>query len=275
MLELAEGRVAGYAFGDPDRPIDAVFLHATGFNARTYAQGLSLAGERLHVVALDQRGHGLSTLPADPAVLESWTPFSLDLIEMLEALYLTGPVVLAGHSMGGTVAVMSTPKLGARVKGLALFDPVFMRPPPGFDYRTSPLAAGAARRRRAFESKAAAIGAYTHRGAFKTWPDEAIADYVEDGFAPAPEGGVTLTCTPEWESGVFAGQKHDAFLPLEQARPPMIMLRAEHGSTCRQVDSGAFESHGNRRQETIAGSSHFLPMERPDLVAAALIEACA
>ena len=42
-FELAEGRVAALDFGDPDRPIDVIFLHATGFNARTYADGLSRA----------------------------------------------------------------------------------------------------------------------------------------------------------------------------------------------------------------------------------------
>ena len=51
--------------GDPpDRPVDIVFLHANGFNALTYQRDPGTARRpTLRVLALDQRGHGLTTLP--------------------------------------------------------------------------------------------------------------------------------------------------------------------------------------------------------------------
>lgn len=276
-VTLPDGDVAAISFGDPARPVDVIFSHATGFNALTYRQSLSALADRLHIVAIDQRGHGRTTLPADPEHQDSWTPFADDLIAVMDWMNLTRPVVLAGHSMGGTVSMLAAARLGEQVKGLVLFDPVMMRglgvPTQLF---TSPLVDGARRRRRAFDSKAAVLEAYLGRGAFKSWPPEAVADYVEDGFKSSPEGGVVLSCAPEWEAIVFAGQKHDAWAPLETITAPIHVLRAEHGSTCTlDLIQARVDGHHERRLDTIAGSSHFLPMERPDLVAAALEAACA
>ena len=69
LIELAGrgGAMAGLECGDLSRPVDIVFVHANGFNARTYSSILSpLSGEFL-ILAVDQRGHGRSTLPADTA----------------------------------------------------------------------------------------------------------------------------------------------------------------------------------------------------------------
>jgi pimeloyl-ACP methyl ester carboxylesterase len=274
-LPVADGTVSALDFGDPARPVDAIFLHATGCNARTYAQSLARLGQRMRVIAPDQRGHGLTNLPIFPADLESWTPFADDLVAMLDALQLTKPAVLAGHSMGGTVSLMAAARRGDQVKGLVLFDPVLMRQPyaPAV-LGSSPLVLGAARRRRQFDSKAAALEAYLGRGAFKTWPDEAVRDYVEDAFAPAPDGGFTLTCTPEWEAAIFAGQLHDPWAPFEAITAPICTLRAEHGSTCfAEPLQARVDGHPERSMETVPGSSHFLPIERPDLVEAAIARA--
>lgn len=274
-LELAEGRVAALEFGDPDRPIDVLFLHATGFNARTYADSLSRAAKSIRIVAVDQRGHGLTELPADPAAARSWTPFALDLIEMREALEIRHPVVLSGHSMGGTVSLLAAPKLGEMVRELVLFEPVMFHLSREYELSESPLAKGAARRRRGFDSKAAAFEAYHGRGAFKTWFDRTIVDYVEDGFRPAPGGGVELTCAPEWESVVFSRQDHDVWAALAQTTAPVHILRADHGTTCHVDPAKDIEPFANRTLETIPGTSHFLPMEKPDLVAERLIAASA
>jgi pimeloyl-ACP methyl ester carboxylesterase len=274
-LALPDGPMAGLAFGDQTRPVDAIFLHATGFNASTYRQGLSAAARQLHVLALDQRGHGLSGLATDPETLSSWSPFAQDLIHALDALDLTRPVVLSGHSMGGAVSTLAAAELGERVKGLVLVDPVFMRAPQGMNLADSPLVVGARRRRRDFASKAAALEAYLGRGAFRSWPAEAVADYVEDGFRPVGDG-VTLTCAPEWEAAIFqVSTRRDPRPALDALTCPVSILRAEFASTCILDGAVYVDPFPERRMTTVAGSSHFLPMEQPDLIASALIEACA
>jgi pimeloyl-ACP methyl ester carboxylesterase len=274
-VPLSDGTMSVLSFGDSERPVDVIFLHATGFNARTYSQSLSLLGQTLHVIAPDQRGHGLTQLPIFPHDLDSWLPFAEDLKAMVRALDPARPVVLAGHSMGGTVSLLAAPDLGPLVKALVLFDPVLMRQPyaPAV-LGASPLVEGARRRRRLFDSKAAALEAYLGRGAFKSWPQEAVRDYVEDAFVPAPEGGVALTCAPEWEAAIFAGQLHDPWAPFEAITAPIRALRAEHGSTCLAEPMQAkVVGHPERSMETVPGSSHFLPIERPELVAQAVAAA--
>jgi len=275
-LALPDGEMAGLEFGDRNRPIDVVFLHATGFNASTYRRCLGeAAASGLRVVALDQRGHGLSTLPTDPDGLEDWSPFAVDLLAAIEALKLTRPVVLSGHSMGGTVALLAAAERGDRVKGLVLFDPVIMAAREPKKWVDAPLVVGARRRRPGFEDRDAALQAYLGRGAFKTWPPQAVADYVEDGFR-ADGAGVTLTCAPAWEAAIFSvSTLRDPRPALQKIGAAVNVMKAEHGATCHLDASRFIDPFPERTMTTVPGSSHFLPIERPDLVARSLAAACA
>ena len=59
------GAMAILDFGPPDRPIDIVFSHGNGFNARTYASIFSPLAEELRIVSVDMRGHGRTRLPTE------------------------------------------------------------------------------------------------------------------------------------------------------------------------------------------------------------------
>ena len=108
--------------GDENSPLTVVFAH--GFTARLVEWDLQRAAlrDRARLVLWDQRGHGRS----------GWTRLTKatidrtgrDLGEVLDATAPTGPVILAGHSMGG-MSVMALarqrPELfGDRVKGVFL-----------------------------------------------------------------------------------------------------------------------------------------------------------
>jgi len=262
-------------FGPQERPADIVFSHANGFNARTYRTILApLAGE-LRILAIDLRGHGASDLPAQVEGREGWTLFRDDLLAFLEAEG-AGPVVLAGHSMGGTASLLAAAASPERVKALTLFDPVLfdaavLRPSAMAE---SPLVAGALRRRATFPSRAAALEAYRGRGAFRTWSEAQLADYVAAGFRDTAEGEVTLACTPAWEASSYRTHHYDPWAALAATRCPVRILRAETGSTAwLQARLPALTGDGRVAVDTVAGTSHFLPMERPDLVQAALREA--
>ena len=73
------GEMACLYFGPPGRPVDVVFSHANGFNARTYRTVLAPLGE-LRILAVDLRGHGRSTLPADTEGWPGWSAYADDLI---------------------------------------------------------------------------------------------------------------------------------------------------------------------------------------------------
>lgn len=283
-FELPGGRMAGIAFG-PDAPPDIVFLHATGFNARTYRAMLAPLGERLSVWAFDARGHGQTTLPAKLWGYNSWRRHRDDLIAVLEA-HAPRPVTLAGHSMGGTVSLLTAARRPDLVAGLALFDPVIMPAAmyavfemplgPLLQRHLLALPRGAMRRRAQFESREAAVAAFTGRGVFKTFPEEAIADYVADGLVEdTRHGGFKLACAPRFEAATYCAQRHDPWGALRRVRAPLVLLRAEHRSTVFPAAAHRIAAlKPDARIATVEGAGHMLPIERPDRARAA-IEAAA
>jgi len=261
------GAMAVLDFGPPERPVDIVFSHANGFNGRTYRTILAPLARELRILAVDMRGHGASTLPAVIEDREGWPQFRDDLLALLAA-EADGPVILAGHSMGGTTSLLAAATEPARVKALALFDPVlFDAARGGVVQADNTLADGADRRRAVFPSKADVITAYTGRGAFRSWRPEQLADYVEAGFRDTADGQVTLTCTPAWEASNFRNHNYDPWAAFRECRCPIRILRAETASTAR-IESMEDEllATGRVGIETIPGTTHFLPMERPELV---------
>jgi pimeloyl-ACP methyl ester carboxylesterase len=258
-------------FGPKSRPVDAIFLHANGFNALTYRRILAPLADRYRLLCFDQRGHGASGLETTITGRRDWLDLRDDLLAALDVMDLGG-VVLSGHSMGGTVSLLAAAQTPMRCRRLVLFDPAFPprdRRPLGED---SPLIQAAARRRSTFPSRESASRSYRGRGAFRTWPDEILADYVSAGFRDLPSGGVTLTCTPAWEASGFAAQGHDPWTALARSEHPIDIFRAEIDSTLRLGD--AAEINSDRIQiTTTPGTTHFLPMERPDLVRSALCRA--
>jgi pimeloyl-ACP methyl ester carboxylesterase len=187
-------------------------------------------------------------------------------------------VVLSGHSMGGAVGVLSAAERPGRVRALALFDPVLISletraKAPGGGSLDNPLAVGAERRRAVFPSRDMAFKSYHGRGAFRTWPDQAVLDYVADGFRDLPDGTVTLSCAPAWEASSFRAHGHDVWPAMRRIEAPVRILRAEVGSTCHLTTPEEFNpDNPNVTVETITGSTHFLPIERGDLVRETLLE---
>lgn len=89
-----------------------VLLHGLSSNSRTWDMvAEQLAGAGHHVIAVDQRGHGLSDKPDDGYDLATVTA---DLAGLLEAMDLDRPI-LVGQSWGGNVLL----EFGARYPGLA------------------------------------------------------------------------------------------------------------------------------------------------------------
>ena len=277
--QIPGGRMAGIAFGHDTPNPDIVFLHATGFNARTYRALLQPLGDKFHVLALDARGHGLTQLPDGVFGYTSWRRHRDDLIAVLE--HFTAPVTLAGHSMGGTVGLLVAGKRTDLVSGLALLDPVIL-PDAGYAMFELPLAPfaqrytmalprGALRRRARFPSREEAQAALTGRGAFKAFPPEMIADYVGDGLVEDGRGGFRLACRPVYEAATYCAQRHDPWSALRKVTDPLVVLRAERNSTVSEAAMHRIAAiKADARIATVEGAGHMLPMERPDRARAAI-----
>jgi pimeloyl-ACP methyl ester carboxylesterase len=269
------GEMAALEFGPADRPVDVVFSHANGFNAATYRTLLSpLAGE-LRILAPDLRGHGASTLPADEAGWPGWTGYAADLVALLAAA-AEGPVVLAGHSLGATASLLAAAAAPGQVRSLLMFEPVLLgaeaRGAPAWD---KPLTVGALRRRDTFPDREAALANYRGRGVFTHWSEEQLADYVGAAFRDvvleSGEPAVTLICRPRWEALAYALHDYDPQV-LGQVRCPVRAFACEDRSTFAPEVRDLAVRFG-AQVEVVPKTTHFLPMERPDLVRRTLLEA--
>lgn len=282
-VDVEGGRLAGIAFGDPVRPVDALFLHANGFNAITYQSILAPLGLRAHVAALDLRGHGRSSAPADADKHTGWNIYRDDIIAAIEQLAPEG-TVLAGHSMGATISLLTAAKRPELVSGLVLVDPVLLQPSlyrwnhfpgaPSLFKKNSAMAKGALKRRSDFESPEQAIEKLTGRGAFKTWREPFLQDYITDGLQRDTETDRwRLSCAPEWEAANFGGQRHRPWSAVRKLECPVVLIKAEKNSTCAKPSASRFlraKPHTVLLEPT--GTTHFVPMERPYVVRDAISE---
>ena len=251
------------------------FAHATGMNAQLYAGLLAPLADDFAITASDARGHGFTGLDRDAAKLTSWEDFAQDLLGLLDVIDSGSAWILAGHSMGATVSLLAAAMRPDRVAGLVLLDPPMLP----FDIAAmvragtivpNPMADQAARRRGIFPSRAEARDAYLGRGVFKSWSDADLDAYLAGGLIDT-DAGVALACTPAFEAATFRAVSPNVEPALARLQCPFILLAGEHGSTVRDPELALFAAHPMcRGAERLPGTSHFLPLEAPDAVRAAI-----
>ena len=257
-----------------------VFLHANGFNARAYRTILA----PLAATCASSRPTSAAMAPPTLATdrpRTSWLDLKDDLLAFLDAMEIER-VALAGHSMGGTASLLAAAEAPQRVRALALLDPVIRpsgqrRSPPEQVWRLAAWSQGALKRRRDFPSRAAAVESYRGRGAFRTWTEAQLVDYVDAGFrtsrtarssSPARRSGRSPTTSTRTTT---AGRAFEA-----------LALPDPHPAGRTRVAGPDRRGPGAARRRPAASAStpspdttHFLPMERPELVRAAILEAVA
>lgn len=285
VFPLAEGDISVCHWGDGASGKKPVlhWAHANGFNGQTYDPLLAPLAERFDIHAWDARGHGVSTLPADPKHMTSWYIYRDDLEGLIAHLAEKAgqKIWLGGHSMGGCASVLLAAKRPDLVAGLVLTDPVIM---PDLAAVLSPILMAVrgrghilmelAKKRRAVWADAATIEkVYTGRGAFATWQDGFLSAYLAGGLHARTgdtENTVELACDPQWEAANFKGPQLMLGRWIKKIRAPFTLLIAEKGSTTRNVAPFRVP-RVDKKIEIVAGSTHFVPMEFPDLVRAEII----
>jgi pimeloyl-ACP methyl ester carboxylesterase len=269
-------RVAVHDLGGPDDPAAPVLLfsHATGFHGLVWAPMAAALRDRFRCLGVDYRGHGHAETPDD--VDFHWRGFGDDAVAVLDSeLIPVGATVHgAGHSMGGAALVKAAARRPGRLASLWLFEPIV--PPPGTMVSTdgpNPMAEGAARRRPVFDSIDAAIANYASKPPLSELRADALRAYVEGGFAPQPDGTVTLRCRPEWEAATFDAARHsDAFDLLAALDLPVSVVvgRDEGPYAPSAFAPRAAEAlpHGHLSIHPELG--HFGPLQEPEAMAAEL-----
>ena len=257
-----------------------LLAHATGFHGRCWDAVVRELGDGVHVVAPDLRGHGLTTKrgPYD------WREFGADVTALVEALDLTG-LVAAGHSMGGHSIVQAAGRQPARFSKLLLVDPVIMDPDQYADGNARFTAASAtehpvARRRNAWGSVDAMFERFVDRQPFRLWRRDVLLDYCRHGLV-ADGDGFVLACPPLVEASIYMGSAGRDISEIIATLPhPTVVLRGYRKSerdgemdfTQSPTWPGLAAALPNGRDVYLPDLTHFIPMQRPDLVAAYIRE---
>lgn len=253
--------------------------HATGFCAGAYTPLAERLLQSLRVVGMDDRGHGRSTVAADPRKLHNWGIFAKDLQRFLE--YLNEPVIAIGHSRGAVSSMMVAIERPELVRALVLIDPITL--PPHWNWllflakktRLSgliPIAYRAARRKKTWPDREHILAAYRDRYPFKTWKDGFLEAYVEYGMEATGQGTVRLCCHPAWEHRCFAVCPHDVWRRVPRVQQPVLVLYGDQSDVFVPSAEKRFKAvlpHADFR--CFAETSHFVPMERPDETAEAIL----
>ncbi|QXC60812.1 alpha/beta hydrolase [Aquihabitans sp. G128] len=241
--------------------------HATGFCAGAYRPLAARLGADFHVWAVDFRAHGDATVPSTGDL--TWRGMADDVLAVAGALD-DGPLFAVGHSMGGACLMGAELRVPGTLRAAYLFEPIIV--PPGFDAVApggNPLAESARRRRPSFPSRPEALARYASRPPLGAFRADALSAYVEHGFADAPDGTITLKCTPEHEAQVFEASGKPLISEMAQVATPTVVAR---GSRDRSPGPADFADHiaaslpnGTLRRYDHLG--HFGPFQDPDTIA--------
>ncbi|HFB54497.1 MAG TPA: alpha/beta hydrolase [Hellea balneolensis] len=276
---IKNGTFSAVHFGRISNPLKVVFLHANGFNALSYRTLLQDLG--VHVVALDVHGHGMSDLPANPKTLRNWHYIADDIIDYLSH-HTHAKVMLAGHSMGAAMGILAAAKSPEHIHGLCAFDPPtlprtaqFMPYLPGgrgFMKKRFSLAKNAGRRRKHFDSHAAAFERYHRRGTFKHMDEAVLHDYLKGGLVPHSEG-VKLACDPLWEQAVYVSHGHNLYKAATSLpkHSKIIYAGGMGAASLPSTRARMAKALGADKVEYHTELTHFFPLENPDYARAEML----
>lgn len=277
-IKMWDGEVSYLAWEEANPKAPSLhFAHANGFNALTYRSLLDGLSSEMRLFASDLRGHGQTTLAANPKGMRTWLIYRDDILKVLQDLD-GRPKILAGHSMGATASLLAAAAKPNWATGLVLVEPVIMPPrylrwkaiigALGLIERMHPMVAQARRRRSIFANREAMFEAYRGKGAFRTWPEDVVRDYIEGGSVEfMDDKEVRLACTPGWEAANYKAATPNIWRELEKVRCPVTLIVGEKRSTCPAPVVEMLRNRlPNLRVVHVPEASHFLPMEYPAIV---------
>jgi pimeloyl-ACP methyl ester carboxylesterase len=270
--------MAAWRFGGREED-ELVFLHDAGLNAAAYTPLLAPLGRDIGVLAPDLRGHGRTRLPLRQFGYFSWNRHRDDVLRMLEQA-VGRPVVLAGHGMGATVALLAAGARPDLVRSLCLLDPVIATPGA---YQAAGLPGAvawarlrgpsrlAARQPQSFPGRRQAQAALATAAQFSWLPEAAWEGFLQDGLLEQPGGEVSTSCRPSYLAATLAAGRHDPYAAWRRGPSGMVLLRGEHSRAISPaVARRLADLRPDARIAHVEGAGPGLPLQRPDRARAAL-----
>lgn len=251
-----------------------VFAHANGYPPGAYQPLLDRLSQRYRVLAPEARPLWPGARPED---LSTWDVFADDWLHWAEREALP-PVIGVGHSMGAITLLQAALRAPERFTGLVVIDPVLFTPgliwlwravrAVGLGRRLHPLVRTTLRRRRRFASVAEMVGRYRRAPVFKRIDDRGLHAYAESLAAPAPDGGVTLRFTPEWEARIYMTGAPDLWRRLPTLKlPALIIAGADSDTFVPAAVMRARRALPQAEVVVVPEAGHLVPLEKPEAVA--------
>lgn len=269
--------------GEKDAAATIVLHHGWTQDHTSWEDVAEILATKFRVISYDARGHGRSDAgPRGSATIEQLAD---DLVDVIEQRVPTGPVVIAGHSLGGPVLSALVERhrefVDRRVIGFGFVATAasaigtgFMGLPDGITRRLIPVASNAARVRALSRGRrntrfpriiAEAIRLGLYVPAHATWRNRSRT--ARQVARSHPETTATL---------MRAALAHDRMHILETIETPTVILAGtKDGLTPVSLSRRMAEAMPHAKLVVYAGAGHMLPYERATEVAeelAGLIE---
>ena len=249
------------------------FSHANGFNGLTYKTLLNKISPNQKIISYDLRGHGKSTVPAEPEKLKSWQRYRDDLISILEKN--NEPSTLIGHSLGGTTSLLVAFKRPELVSKIILIDPVLLPltywlgtkavQSIGLIEKVHPMVKGALVRKKTWGSKEEAFQYFSGKKLFRKVIPEAINDYIDGGIKKINENLYELNCNPKWEAATFKLTSGGNWFNLKKSNVPTKIILTPNSVVCNEKSQKKLKkSIAKIEFVTLENTTHMLPLEDID-----------
>jgi pimeloyl-ACP methyl ester carboxylesterase len=211
--------------------------HSIGFCSGIYTPFALQLKNFGRVVGMDSRGHGTTQAVADPARLKSWDILYRDLENFFDSL--NRPLIALGHSMGGTISLVTAVKRPEQVRALILVEPGLM--PPSWTATvfllqklklTSlvPAISKISKRTSCWPDFPAAENYFSSRKLYATWERSYIEAFLKSNLAQRSDH-VELRCSPKWESRCIATAPTNIWKFVAGIHIPTLIIHASGSTT--------------------------------------------
>lgn len=246
MKTLIAGKTLAWTEAGEGLPL--VLVHGLPFHRGMWAPQMPVLGRKCRVFAPDLPGFGESDLSSSAPSLDAWA----DDLALLVEHWGSGPVVLAGHSMGGYLALAFARRHPGLLKGLVMVAS-----------RAIADAADVAANRRSVaarlrtESPEFVAQAMSGRMVDASNPSPTLVQSARNLMDPLRADGIA------WAQIAIA-ERIDSTNHLKEIRVPALVVAGERDAVVPLEESGVMAANfPDGRFEVVENSGHLPSFEQP------------
>lgn len=246
------------------------FLHGNGFCATTLLPvGLQLPND-WNLLFTDVPGHGGSKQPQ--GYMPNWLKMARQIGDAIEGR-IEEPIFAVGHSMGGVMTLLLAAERPHLFKKIVLLDPVLFSPEiiliqrlmrkTGF-WRRTDLVKKVAARRNHWPDADSMKADLMQKNLYKNWHPDALQAFIDNGTKASADGGIELSCAPEWEASIFGSYPRGLWQAVRKVEVPVEIFVASdsYGFISRSARKAA-KANKNIQWQSVEGG-HCFPMEQTE-----------